>query len=158
MEDVEQVESGHEGAPVVAGAANPALAAARANTAEAGPAFPAAAAARTEAPAEPGAADPADPPAYAVPTNVAWVDGEDFGMAEELYLTIVPEGRTVLLKDTARLIWHVAAEGAPDVAEEVAELVSMPVGEIRADVALFLDDLTARGLLTSRSLLSPHEP
>jgi hypothetical protein len=89
-------------------------------------------------------------PAYLVPGNVAWVDGEDFGMAEELYLTIVPDGRTVLLKDTARLIWHVAADGAVNVAEEVAELVSMPVSEIDADVTGFLEDLTARGLLTPR--------
>ena len=107
----------------------------------------------TEPPGQPGANTAeaeASAPAYLVPSNVAWVDGADFGMAEELYLTIVPDGRTVLLKDTARLIWHVAADGAVNVADEVAELVSMPVSEIEADVAVFLEDLTARGLLTPR--------
>ncbi len=104
---------------------------------------------RAELPQRDAAAAP-PAPAYLVPGNVAWVDGEDFGMAEELYLTIVPDGRTVLLKDTARLIWHVAADGAVNVADEVAELVSMPVSEIEADVASFLEDLTARGLLMPR--------
>ena len=51
-------------------------------------------------------------PAYRVPDNIAWVDGADFGLAEELYLTVVPDGRTVMLKDSARLIWLVAADGA----------------------------------------------
>lgn len=85
-------------------------------------------------------------PAYRVPTSVAWVDGPDFGLAEELYLTIIPAGRTVLLKDTARLIWLVAAEGG-DVVAEVAELVGRPPAEIVADVRAFLADMTTRGLL-----------
>lgn len=86
-------------------------------------------------------------PQYRVPDNVAWVDGAEHGMAEELYLTIVPDGRTVLLEDTARLIWHVAADGATNVVEEVADLVGLPAGEVERDVNDFLADLTGRGLL-----------
>lgn len=87
------------------------------------------------------------PPEFAVPDNIAWVDGADFGLADELYLTVVPDGHTVLLKDTARLIWHVAAEGG-NVLEDVAKLVSMPSDAIADDVNSFLTDLVARGLLT----------
>ena len=88
-------------------------------------------------------------PAYRVPDNIAWVDGADFGMAEELYLTVVPDGRTVLLKDSARLIWLVAADGGDDVVAEVAELVGRPPAEIEGDVHQFLADLTGRGLLAT---------
>jgi len=87
------------------------------------------------------------PPEFAVPDNIAWVDGADVGLADELYLTVVPDGHTVLLKDTARLIWHVAAEGG-NVLEDVAKLVSMPSDAIADDVNSFLTDLVARGLLT----------
>lgn len=68
-------------------------------------------------------------------------------MAEELYLTVVPDGRTVLLKDTARLIWLVAADGG-NVIDEVAELVGLPAEQVAGEIATFLEDLTARGLLT----------
>lgn len=95
-------------------------------------------------------------PEYVVPPNIAWVDGADFGMAEELYLTVVPEGRTVLLKDTARLIWHVAAEGG-DVLAGVAELVGLPPEQIADDVNGFLTDLVARGLLTKRGEVATTE-
>lgn len=94
-----------------------------------------------------GSVTATDPVSYRVPDNIAWVDGADFGLAEELYLTKVPEGTTVLLKDTARLIWLVAIEGG-DVLTEVAALVGRPRAEIQSDVHRFLDGLTARGLLT----------
>jgi len=88
-------------------------------------------------------------PAYRVPDNIAWIDGADFGMAEELYLTVVPDGRTVLLKDAARLIWLVAAEGGGDVVAEVADRAGRPSADIDGDVRAFLADLTCRGLLAS---------
>lgn len=90
-------------------------------------------------------------PRYRVPDNIAWVDGADFDMTEELYLTVVPEGRTVLLKDAARLIWLVAIEGGDDVVAEVAELVGRPVAEIEQEVRQFLESLTGRGLLAATS-------
>lgn len=84
---------------------------------------------------------------YQVPAHVAWVDGTQEGLGEELYLTMVPDGTTVLLKDTARLIWLVAAEGG-DVLPEVADLVGLPPAEIAKDVNRFLTELIGRGLLT----------
>ncbi len=91
---------------------------------------------------------PEHPPTYRVPDDIAWVDGPDVGLGEELYLTVVPEGRTVLLKDTARLIWLIAAEGG-EVLTEIATLVGRPAAEIEPDVQAFLADLTARGLLVA---------
>ncbi|TBT95738.1 hypothetical protein [Propioniciclava tarda] len=76
------------------------------------------------------------------------MDGPDFGVAEELYLTVVPEGRTVLLKGTARLIWLVAIEGG-DVASEVARLVGRPSADIAEAVGTFLQDLSGAGLLAN---------
>ena len=89
-------------------------------------------------------------PRYRVPDNIAWVDGADFGLAEELYLTVVPDGRTVMLKDSARLIWLVAADGGEDVVAEVADIVGRPPAEIEGDVQRFLADVRARGLLVER--------
>ncbi|AQP45772.1 PqqD family protein [Tessaracoccus flavus] len=85
--------------------------------------------------------------AYRAPDNVAWIDGAALDMGEELYLTRMPDGHSVLLAGSARLIWLVAAEGG-DVLPGVAELVGMPPSEIADDVAQFLDDLVSRGLLT----------
>ena len=91
-------------------------------------------------------------PAYRVPDNIAWVDGADFGLAEELYLTVVPDGRTVMLKDSARLIWLVAADGGEDVVAEVADIVGRPPAEIEGDVHRFVADLRGRGLLVERGM------
>ena len=96
----------------------------------------------------------ARPRTYQVPDNLAWIDGADWGMGEELYLTIVPDGRTVLLKDTARLIWLVAARGG-DVVNEVARTVGLPAVDIEPQVAEFLPELLTRGLLT---LHKPEPP
>jgi len=101
-----------------------------------------------------GSVTSAEPVSYRVPDNIAWVDGADFGLTEELYLTKVPEGTTVLLKDTARLIWLVAIEGG-DALTEVAELVNQEPQVIEPDVTAFLVDLTSRGLLEQRPPAAP---
>lgn len=88
------------------------------------------------------------PLGYRIPDDVAWIDGADLGAGDELYLTVVPDGQTVLLKDTARLIWLIAAEGG-DVLAEVADLVGQPPAAIEADVQRFVADLTERGLLAT---------
>lgn len=85
-------------------------------------------------------------PAYRVPETIAWVDGATFGMAEGLYLTVVPDGRTVLLEGSARLIWLAACEGGY-VIETVAGRVGLSAIEITEEVTGFLADLTDRGLL-----------
>jgi len=98
-------------------------------------------------------------PGYRVPNNIAWVDGVDFGIAEELYLTVVPDGRTVMLKDTGRMIWLVATESG-NVVEKVASLVGLPAAEIDEDVNTFLADLIDRGLLvrTEADPFTDHVP
>lgn len=86
-------------------------------------------------------------PTYRVPPQLAWVDGAAHGMGEELYLSVLPAGRTVLLRDTARLIWLVAAQGSDDVARDVAHAVGLHREQVAEDVAAFVDDLVGRGLL-----------
>lgn len=89
-------------------------------------------------------------PAYLPPANVAWLDGLDHAAGEELYLTMVPEGTTVLLRGSARLIWLAAIE-TPDSLARVAEQAGVPAEEIEGDVTAFLVELTDRGLLTRRA-------
>ena len=84
--------------------------------------------------------------AYHIPHDIAWVDGADFEMAEELYLTVVPDGRAVLLKDTARLIW-LAARAGGDVVAQVAAWCGVSPADIGHDVSKFLQQLVERGLL-----------
>jgi hypothetical protein len=55
--------------------------------------------------------------AYEVPVNVAWVDGSEYGYDGDLYLTKVPEGDTVLLRGSSRLIWLAAVESPDPLAE-----------------------------------------
>lgn len=86
------------------------------------------------------------PVTYRVPDDVAWIDGADIGMDEELYLTKLPDGQTVLLRESARLIWLVAAEGRA-VLPAVAELAGAEPSAIEDDVTGFLDELASRGLL-----------
>lgn len=83
---------------------------------------------------------------YAVPDDLAWIDGTDVDADGELYLTKVPDGRTVLLTGSARLIWLVAAEGQA-VLPAVADLAGAEPSAIRGDVDRFLGDLLSRGLL-----------
>ncbi|MGD8214495.1 hypothetical protein [Aestuariimicrobium sp. Y1814] len=89
---------------------------------------------------------PLTPAIYRVPDNVAWIDGTEVGTNEELYLTVVPQGNTVLLTGTARMIWLVAAGGG-DVVAGVADLVGRAPAEIADEINRFLSDLVGRGLL-----------
>lgn len=86
-------------------------------------------------------------PAYVVPSNLAWIDGSEHGHEGDLYLTQLPDGRTVLLRGSSRLIWLAAIE-SPDVVTEVAEAAGVPSEEIAEDVNAFLRELTTQGLLT----------
>lgn len=82
-------------------------------------------------------------PGYRVPDDVAWID-----KGEELFLARVPDGTTLLLRDTGRLIWIVAGNRG-HVVDQVANLVGLPAIHIAADVNAFVDDLIARGLLVA---------
>ncbi len=64
-----------------------------------------------------------------------------------VYLMDLPDGPPLVLRDSAALIWLVAAEGDSDVAGVLAEAVGRPVGEIVGEVDEYLADLVARGLL-----------
>ena len=89
-----------------------------------------------------------DTPRYRVPDDIAWIDGTEIGLGEELYLSQMPGGHTILLENTARMIWHIALTGSP-VADQVAALVGLPPGTVGAEVERFLADLEAAGLLSS---------
>lgn len=87
-----------------------------------------------------------DAPRYRVPDDIAWIDGTEIGMGEELYLTRLPRGQTVLLKQTARMVWHYAVT-AEALTESVAQRVGLPPKEVEAEVQGFLDQLMASGLV-----------
>lgn len=87
--------------------------------------------------------------AYEVPVNLAWVDGSEYGYDGDLYLTKVPDGDTVLLRGSSRLIWLAAVE-SPDPLAEVAAAAGLPASEIAGDVSSFLAELTGKGLLKMR--------
>ena len=83
---------------------------------------------------------------YRVPAQVAFIDGAVFGEGEVLYLTMLPSGKTVLLRDMARSIWLVAAD-CREVVPEIEKLLGQPPSAIASHVAGFLSELLARGLL-----------
>ena len=88
-----------------------------------------------------------DLPRYRAPSNLVWADGAEMGLGDALYLTVVPEGRTVQLPAIARLIWLIAIEGA-DVLEELAALIGPLSAEATQQSEVFLSELEDAGLLT----------
>lgn len=90
-----------------------------------------------------------DAPRYEVPTDLAWIDGSEHGHEGDLYLTKVPDGKTVLLRGSSRLIWLAAIESANPLAE-IAASVGVPADQIAEDVSAFLAELASNGLLTVR--------
>jgi len=85
---------------------------------------------------------------YRIPHRLGWVVVPPRG-AEPVaaYLMPLPDGDPHALFDTAALIWTLAAEGEPDVATSLAELMEVPVDTIRGDVAAYLDALIDHGYL-----------
>lgn len=88
----------------------------------------------------------AAPPAYAAPDNLAWVDGADHGLEDDLFLTTVPDGHTVLLRGSARLIWLSAVASSNPLAE-LSEVTGLEADELATDVNAFLADLVQKRLL-----------
>lgn len=82
-----------------------------------------------------------------MPRRLAYVFPEPAGGPLVVYLMHVPDGTPVVLRDSAALIWGVAADGEPDVVDAVAQLVGRPADEIAPDTRNYLADLVARGLL-----------
>lgn len=83
---------------------------------------------------------------YRVPDDIAWVDGTEFVLGEELYPTRLPSGDTIVLTGTARMIWH-AAGAETDVSRNVAALVVLPPGEVAAQCDAFCQELVRASLL-----------
>jgi hypothetical protein len=92
---------------------------------------------------------------YEVPDNVAYIDCADVEGLEALYLTVLPYGRTVRLEGISRRIWIIAADGHKVMAG-LTDVNGDPTAAA-ADVASFLEDLVALGVLTVR-LEGPARP
>ena len=86
--------------------------------------------------------------AYRIPPRLAHVvpDGDD-GLPSAVFLMRLPDGPPVGLQDSAAWVWLLAADGEPDVAAAVAELVGRPAAEMADEVNDFLDGLVGRGLI-----------
>jgi hypothetical protein len=86
--------------------------------------------------------------AFRVPARVAHVVTDDESVTPgAVYLMTLPDGPPVVLRDSAALIWMVAADGEDDVVTVVADLVELPPEEVSADVERFLDELVDLGVL-----------
>jgi Coenzyme PQQ synthesis protein D (PqqD) len=83
--------------------------------------------------------------------RVAWLDLADRG-EDALYASTLPDGRPLVLRGTAALIFLVAAEGGTieEVVAGVAERAGQPMDAVRADVTSFVQQLLQLGLLARR--------
>jgi hypothetical protein len=85
---------------------------------------------------------------YRPPEAVAHVViGGDEVTPVSVYLMQLPDALPQVLRGSAAVIWIVASEGDPQVAAGVASLVGRTEEEVSVDVAAFLDELVAAGLL-----------
>ena len=85
--------------------------------------------------------------------RVAWLDSADHGAGDEqdaVYASGLPDGPPMVLRETAALIFLVAARGGSldEVVAGVAEESGQLVETIRDDVVAFVDELVHLGLLT----------
>jgi hypothetical protein len=83
--------------------------------------------------------------------RVAWLDLADRDQ-DALYVTTLPDGPPLVLRESAALIFLVATEGGTleDVVARVAEQAAQPPEAIRSDVVAFVDELLRLGLLSRR--------
>ena len=85
---------------------------------------------------------------YRVPLRLGHVVVDDIASdPATVFLMDLPDGPPLVLRDSAALIWLVAAEGDSDVARTVADVVGRPLGEIEPEVADYLGELVSRSLL-----------
>lgn len=77
----------------------------------------------------------------------------------DVFLMDLPDGPPLVLRESAAMIWILAAEGGSDVPGLVAQGVGRTVREIGGEVSEYLADLVARGLLerSDRPATSPYQ-
>ena len=84
-------------------------------------------------------------------TRPALVRGPDVAVESRegvVYVSRVPEGPIVVLRDVAALIWEEAQRSDPrSIADRVADRTARTVDEIEEDVAAFVSELVDGGLL-----------
>ncbi len=83
---------------------------------------------------------------YRVPSHVAWVCGEDIGAGAGVYVADVRDGVPLVLKDSAEMIWLVAAEGG-DLPDDVAAPDDADRATVAEQVVSFAHHLVTIGLL-----------
>jgi hypothetical protein len=68
---------------------------------------------------------------------------------EVIYVASLPDGPILVLRGTALTVWQeaVSPSGDQGLAERVADLYHVPVGEVRAAVEACVSDLVERGVL-----------
>ena len=90
---------------------------------------------------------------YRVPRRVAHltdpppVDDDADGISHTVYVRRVPGGPTLVLANSAALIWRLAVAGCLDVPAGIAEITGEPIEHVRDAVNAFLDQLVLEGLL-----------
>jgi hypothetical protein len=87
-------------------------------------------------------------PTYARPLAVAFVERTDGDGGPVIDLAVLPDGPVARLEGSAAVIWAEAlATDSDDLVARVAARTGAGAAEIAADVAAFLDELVAQGLL-----------
>ncbi|ADU47695.1 PqqD family protein [Intrasporangium calvum] len=82
--------------------------------------------------------------AYGIAPDVGRVDADEL-----TYVARLPEGPALVLADSAAVIWAEASEGGSleQVVERVADAFGLAPAAIEQDVAAFVEQLVALGLL-----------
>lgn len=92
---------------------------------------------------------------YRIPANVAWQESLPEHHRRELYICRLPDGRPLVLGDSACDIWLLAAMGEDVLATLTAQLET-PAETIAADVASFLTSALALGILEEAAPPDPE--
>lgn len=82
--------------------------------------------------------------AYGIAPGVGHVDAE-----ERAYVARLPEGPALVLADSAAVIWAEAREGGTleEIVRRVADVFGLGPADIEEDVAAFVEQLLALGLI-----------
>ena len=92
---------------------------------------------------------------YRIPADVAWQESPPEHHRRELYICRLPDGRPIVLADSACDIWLLAAMGENVVATLTSQL-DIPADTIATDVASFLTSALALGILEEAAPPDPE--